>query len=89
MGAEDKRILAMSDMFSQIWFHEKVNVEGGLIEALESYHRKEHRLGGYVENKIVHDWSSHISVTHSPIGLRLSRTGWCQSFRHSRVADHP
>ena len=49
----------MSDMFSQIWFHEKVNVEGGLIEALESYHRKEHRLGGYVENQIVHDWSSH------------------------------
>jgi phage terminase large subunit len=59
LGADDKRILAMSDMFSQIWFHEKVNVEGGLIEALESYHRKEHRLGGYVENQIVHDWSSH------------------------------
>lgn len=58
-NAEDKRITAMSDMFSQLWFRETVNVEGGLIEAIECYHRKEHRLGGYVENKIVHDWSSH------------------------------
>jgi hypothetical protein len=49
----------MTDIFSQLWFHESLTGEGGLLEALSAYHRKEARLGGYIENKIAHDWSSH------------------------------
>lgn len=60
-NADEKRIMAMSDLFSQIWFHEDLRGDGGLIDALGAYHRKEHKLGGYVENKIVHDWSSHFA----------------------------
>ena len=58
-GAEEKRIRMMTDMFNQLWFHESLSGEGGLLEALSAYHRKEARLGGYIENKIAHDWSSH------------------------------
>ncbi len=58
-GAEEKRIRMMTDIFSQLWFHESLTGEGGLLEALSAYHRKEARLGGYIENKIAHDWSSH------------------------------
>ena len=58
-GAEEKRIRMMTDMFSQLWFHDSLAGEGGLIEALSAYHRKEARLGGYIENKIAHDWASH------------------------------
>lgn len=58
-NAEEKRIQAMTDMFSQIWFHEDLRGEGGLIDALDNYRRKENKLGGYVENVIVHDWASH------------------------------
>jgi len=58
-GAEEKRIRMMTDMFNQLWFHDSLAGEGGLIEALSAYHRKESRLGGYIENKIAHDWSSH------------------------------
>ena len=58
-GADEKRIRMMTDMFNQLWFHESLAGEGGLIEALSAYHRKESRLGGYIENKIAHDWASH------------------------------
>lgn len=58
-NAEEKRIQAMTDMFSAIWFHENLRGSGGLIDALENYRRKENKLGGYVENIIVHDWASH------------------------------
>jgi phage terminase large subunit len=58
-GAEEKRIRMMTDIFSQLWFHESLAGEGGLLEALSAYHRKEARLGGYIENKIAHDWASH------------------------------
>lgn len=59
MKADEKRIQAMTDLFGEIWFHECVSHEGGLLSMLEAYRRKEHKLGGYVENKIVHDWASH------------------------------
>ena len=59
LNADEKRITAMTDLFSQIWFHERTQDEGGLLASLESYRRKEHKLGGYIENKIVHDWASH------------------------------
>ena len=58
-GADEKRIRMMTDMFNQLWFHDSLAGEGGLIEALSAYHRKESRLGGYIENKIAHDWASH------------------------------
>ena len=59
--AEETRARKMTDMFNQIWFHERVDGESGLLFALDNYRRKEHRLGGYIENKIVHDWSSHFA----------------------------
>lgn len=58
-NADEKRISSMSDIFSQIWFHERLKGEGGFLDALGAYRRKENKLGGYVENKIVHDWASH------------------------------
>jgi hypothetical protein len=58
-NAEEKRIQAMTDLFSSLWIHEDLRGNGGLIDALENYHRKENKLGGYVENVIVHDWASH------------------------------
>lgn len=58
-NADEKRIQAMTDMFSTIWIHEDLRGDGGLIDALENYRRKENKLGGYVENVIVHDWASH------------------------------
>ena len=58
-NADEKRITAMTDMFSQLWIHDRCGGEGGLLSSLEAYHRKEHKLGGYIENKIVHDWASH------------------------------
>tara|TARA_R110000822_G_scaffold90467_3_gene209156 strand:- start:7766 stop:9076 length:1311 start_codon:yes stop_codon:yes gene_type:complete len=60
-NAEEKRIQAMTDLFSSLWIHDRVRGDGGLLDALVNYHRKEARLGGYVENRLVHDWASHFA----------------------------
>ena len=61
-NAEDRRIRSMHDLFSQIHFRaETVDVEGGLIEALENYHNKEEKSSGKTTNVVVHDWCSHFA----------------------------
>lgn len=58
--AEEKRIRTMGDIFSTIYFRESTcGGEGGLIDALENYHRKLDRKTNRVTDVIVHDWCSH------------------------------
>ena len=45
-GAEEKRIRSMKDLFGSIFFHERVDVEDGLIDALENYHNREDKKDG-------------------------------------------
>lgn len=60
--AEEKRVQVMLDLFPSLLFNEdELNDEGGLIEALENYHRKESKTDGWITNKIEHDWTSHFA----------------------------
>ena len=60
--AEEKRIRAMKDIFSTIYFNEDTcSGEGGLTEALENYHRKINSKTNKVTNEIEHDWTSHFA----------------------------
>ena len=60
-GAEEKRIRSMKDLFGSIFFHKRVDVEDGLIDALENYHNREDKKDGRVTNVVVHDWCSHFA----------------------------
>ncbi len=59
--AEEKRIRGMKDLFGSIFFSTKVDVEDGLIDALDNYHHREDKKDGRVTNVIVHDWCSHFA----------------------------
>lgn len=60
--AEERRIRAMSDIFPTIFFRkQELDDKGGLIEALENYHRKIDQKTNRVSEKIVHDWTSHFA----------------------------
>ena len=60
-GAEDKGIRTMKDMFSSIFFSKLVDVEDGLLDALDNYHNREDKQNGRVTNVVVHDWCSHFA----------------------------
>ena len=60
-GAEDKGIRTMKDMFSSIFFSKLVDVEDGLLDALDNYHNREDKKDGRVTNVVVHDWCSHFA----------------------------
>ena len=71
-GAEEKRVLTMLDLFASIYFDsEKLGTEFGLLEAIDNYHRKEDKKGGFVTSKIVHDWSSHFCDAFGMFGEAL------------------
>ena len=71
-NAEENRVQVMSDLFPSILFNEEnLNDEGGLLEALENYHRKESKEDGYIMNKIVHDWCSHFADSFGYFGEAL------------------
>ena len=63
--AEEKRIRAMGDIFSTIYFREDAckgdgeDGEGGLLDALDNYHRKLDRKSNHVTDTVEHDWCSH------------------------------
>lgn len=70
--AEEKRIVSMGDRFSLIRFRKshcggktkagtEDVVEGGLIDALENYHRRVDRKTNKVNESIAHDWTSHFA----------------------------
>lgn len=75
--AEEKRIRAMGDIFSLIFFRKSACAgirqpgsdpndpddlgEGGLIDALENYHRRIDKKTQRVQDDISHDWSSHFA----------------------------
>ena len=74
-GAEEKRIRSMKDLFGSVFFHERVDVEDGLIDALENYHNREDKKDGRVTNVVVHDWCSHFADAFG-YWAKLSRTDW-------------
>jgi len=51
------RINRMHEHLPNIYFRESKTVK--LLEALESYHRKKNETEGRIEDKVVHDWTSH------------------------------
>jgi phage terminase large subunit len=60
--AANKRIRAMHDLFSQLYFNsETLEVEDGLLDALDNYHYKETKKDGRVTNVVEHDYSSHFA----------------------------
>tara|TARA_R110001606_G_scaffold47906_1_gene121832 strand:+ start:867 stop:2204 length:1338 start_codon:yes stop_codon:yes gene_type:complete len=71
-GAEEKRVQTMNDLLPSIFFNEEnLNDKGGLIEALDNYHRAESKKDGWISNKIVHDWSSHFADAFGYFGEAL------------------
>ena len=71
-NAEENRVQVMSDLFPSIYFNEEnLNDEGGLLEALENYHRKENKKDGYIQSKINHDWCSHFADSFGYFGEAL------------------
>lgn len=71
-NAEEKRIRHMKDLFSQMWFRKQtVDVEDGLLDALENYHNREEIRTGRITNVIVHDWSSHFADSFGYFGEAL------------------
>jgi hypothetical protein len=70
-GAEEKRIRSMKDMFGSVFFHERVDVEDGLIDALDNYHNREDKKDGRVTNVVVHDWCSHFADAFGYFGEAL------------------
>ena len=70
-GAEEKRIRSMKDMFGSVFFHERVDIEDGLIDALDNYHNREDKKDGRVTNVVVHDWCSHFADAFGYFGEAL------------------
>lgn len=71
-GAEEKRVQTMLDLMPSIFFNEEnLNDKGGLLDALENYHRKESKKDGYITNKIEHDWCSHFADSFGYFGEAL------------------
>ena len=58
--AANKRIRAMLDLFPQMYFNsDTLEVEDGLLDALDNYHYRETKKDGRVTNVVEHDYSSH------------------------------
>ena len=72
-SAEEKRVQIMLDLFPSIYFNEEaLNDKGGMLEALDNYHRKESKKDrGHIENAIVHDWCSHFADSFGYFGEAL------------------
>ncbi len=82
-NAEEKRVQTMLDLFPSIRFNEEnLNDEGGFLEALENYHRKQSRADGYITNKIEHDWCSHFCDSFGYYGEAL-KSGLVQAGQES------
>jgi len=69
--AEERRIRGMKDLFGSIFFSTKVDVEDGLIDALDNYHHREDKKDGRVTNVVVHDWCSHFADAFGYFGEAL------------------
>ncbi len=70
--AEEKRVDVMSDLFPSVYFNaDTLDDEGGLLEALDNYHRKESKADGWITNRIVHDWTSHFADSFGYYGEGL------------------
>lgn len=86
----ERRINRMWEMFPNTYFHRTKTEK--LLEALESYHRKEHIKSATIETLIVHDWASHPSDAFGYIGeaemagiIRENLPGMMDSRRSNRV----
>lgn len=71
-GAEEKRVQTMLDLFPSLFFNEEnLSDAGGLLEALENYHRRESKKDGWISNVIEHDWCSHFADSFGYFGEAL------------------
>lgn len=85
-NAEEKRIRSMHDLFSQIYFRESaVDVDDGLIEALENYHNREEKQSGKITNVVVHDWCSHFADAFGYFGEAILAGRLRDSLSHRGV----